>query len=123
VNGSPAGVDEMRLMPGLEIHYEDKGTRLMVTFCRGKTYACFSQRNNENGVVEWFRPQNYLFRYKNQFNGDMLDEVLKLCDELGDWCSKDDNISRHQLQSGQAVNHSGGQADNEAIHIWISVGG
>jgi hypothetical protein len=96
--------------------YEDQGTRLMVMFCRGKTYACFSQRSNENGDVEWFTPQNYLVWYKNQFNGDMLDEVLKVCDELGDWCSKDDNISRHQLHSGQAVNHSGGQADNEVIY-------
>jgi hypothetical protein len=28
--------------------YDDQATRLMVTFCWGKTYACFSQRSDED---------------------------------------------------------------------------
>jgi hypothetical protein len=67
---------------------DDQGTRLMVTHCRGKTYACFSQWSTPPSgpkVLEKFTTYDYLVHYKDQFVMDMVGDVIDICENLGDW--------------------------------------
>lgn len=73
---------------------DDMGTRLMVTYCRGKTYACFSQMSDEAKVIERFTAYDYLVRYKDQFVWDMVGDVIDICESLGEWCGNGLRIPR-----------------------------
>ena len=75
---------------------DDLGTRLVVTYCRGKTYACFSQMSDEPKVLERFTAFDYLVRYKDQFVLDMVGDVIDICESLGEWCGNGLRIPRHR---------------------------
>ena len=75
---------------------DDLGTRLMVTYCRGKTYACFSQMSDEPKVIERFTAHDYLVRYKDQFVRDMVGDAIDICESLGEWCGNGLRIPRRE---------------------------
>ena len=74
----------------------DLGTTLTVTYCRGKTYACFSQISDEPKVKERFTAYDYLVRYKDQFVRDMVGDVIDICERLGEWCGNGLRIPLHR---------------------------
>jgi hypothetical protein len=68
---------------------DDQGTRLTITICRGRVYACFQQWSRDQAgtrVMERFTPQEYLARYQGQFPAGLAGSLADICAELLAWC-------------------------------------
>lgn len=78
---------------------ENQGTTLVITSCRRKIYALFSQRDSgERRIAERFTPSDFLARYSLQFVNGMTEDIVDICEGLKNWCGEGCQIPREQLR-------------------------
>lgn len=85
----------------------DESTRLIITCCRGKTFAYFYQWSNNGGctpVMTRFTPSEFLMDYKTLFPSGFI-ELGDVFDRLEQWCRERHVValSADEIQSGEIL--------------------